>query len=204
VDWVYHYLEVGGPWPFGARWEGAATIEDYSMVVDGSQDLGLVTSRGLVQLMRRQQELQEPNAAAVLSYRGSGGSSQDGIGLDDAESWYSAELRRNLGMSRSTSASTSTFSMSAVRAGGEVRPPMKIGGAQPLMPELAVRANVRGIVILEITIAVDGSVKDARVLRSIPLLDAAALDAVRQWRYAPTTIDGKPVPVIMTVSVAFE
>jgi hypothetical protein len=49
----------------------------------------------------------------------------------------------------------------------------------------------------------DGTVKDARVLRSIPMLDAAALDAVRQWRYEPTTVDGKSVPVIMTVSLAF-
>ena len=46
--------------------------------------------------------------------------------------------------------------------------------------------------------------KDARVLRSIPMLDAVALEAVRRWRYDPTTIDGKPIPVIMTVSVNFE
>ena len=53
------------------------------------------------------------------------------------------------------------------------------------------------------TVDVDGTVKDARVLRSMPMLDAAALEAVRQWRYEPTTVGGKPVPVIMTVSVAF-
>jgi protein TonB len=46
-------------------------------------------------------------------------------------------------------------------------------------------------------------VVDARVLRSIPLLDAAALEAVRQWRYTPTTVGGKSVPVVMTVTVAF-
>lgn len=52
-------------------------------------------------------------------------------------------------------------------------------------------------------IDVDGTVKDARVLRSIPMLDAAALGAVRQWRYEPATINGKSAPVVMTVSVAF-
>jgi protein TonB len=88
--------------------------------------------------------------------------------------------------------------------GGSVRPPVKLVDVPPVLPEMAVRANVRGIVIVEVTIDVDGTVKDARVLRSIPMLDAAALEAVRQWRYEPTMIDGKPVPVIMTVTVAFE
>ena len=60
-----------------------------------------------------------------------------------------------------------------------------------------------GEVIVEITIGVDGAVTNARVLRSIPLLDQAALDAVRQWRYTPTLLDGRPVPVVMTVQVAF-
>ena len=52
-------------------------------------------------------------------------------------------------------------------------------------------------------IAVDGSVRDARVLRSVALLDGAALDAVRQWRYVPTRVNGTPVPVIVTVTVQF-
>jgi len=58
-------------------------------------------------------------------------------------------------------------------------------------------------VIIEATIGVDGRVLDAKVLRSIPLLDAAALEAVKQWVYTPTTLNGQPVPVIMTVTVNF-
>ena len=92
----------------------------------------------------------------------------------------------------------------AVRVGGNARPPRKIFDVRPAVPDEATRAGIRGIVILEITIDVDGTVKDARVLRSIPMLDAAALEAVRRWRYDPTTIDGKAMPVIMTVSVNFE
>jgi protein TonB len=58
-------------------------------------------------------------------------------------------------------------------------------------------------VILEAVIAEDGSVRDVRVLRSIPLLDAAAMEAVRQWRFSPTLLNGEPVPIVMTVTVAF-
>ena len=57
--------------------------------------------------------------------------------------------------------------------------------------------------ILEATIGPDGKVRDAIVLRSIPMLDAAALDAVRQWEYSPTLLNGVPVPVVITVTVQF-
>jgi len=58
-------------------------------------------------------------------------------------------------------------------------------------------------VIIEATIGIDGRVDGAKVLRSIALLDQAALDAVRQWLYSPTRLNGVPVPVVMTVSVSF-
>jgi protein TonB len=58
-------------------------------------------------------------------------------------------------------------------------------------------------VIIEAIIGPDGRVQEAKVLRSIPLLDAAALDAVRQWQFTPTLLNGVPVPVIMTVTVNF-
>ena len=57
--------------------------------------------------------------------------------------------------------------------------------------------------ILEVLVGEDGAVSNARVLRSIPLLDQAALDAVRQWRYEPTLLNGAPTPVIMTATVNF-
>ena len=68
---------------------------------------------------------------------------------------------------------------------------------------MAQQARVQGVVIIEATIGVDGSVDSARVLRSVPLLDEAALEAVRQWVYTPTLLNGVPVPVIMTVTVQF-
>ena len=56
---------------------------------------------------------------------------------------------------------------------------------------------------MEATIDTQGFIADAKVLRSIPLLDEAALDAVRQWQFEPTMLNGAPVPVIMTVTVNF-
>ena len=50
----------------------------------------------------------------------------------------------------------------------------------------------------------DGGVRDVRVLRSAPLLDEAAMEAVRQWRFTPTLLNGEPVPVVMTITVAFK
>jgi TonB family protein len=91
-----------------------------------------------------------------------------------------------------------------VRVGGAVRAPQKLVDVPPVLPERAQQAGVRGVVILEVTIDADGTVKDARVLRSIPLLDAAAIEAVRQWRYEPTQLNERPVAVIMTVPVTLQ
>jgi protein TonB len=90
-----------------------------------------------------------------------------------------------------------------VRVGGAIRQPTRLKNVNPVYPPIAQSARVQGVVIIEATIGTDGRVQDARVLRSIPLLDAAALDAVRQWQYTPTLLNGVPVPVIMTVTVNF-
>ena len=90
-----------------------------------------------------------------------------------------------------------------VRVGGNIRPPTKTRNVNPVYPQIAQSARVQGVVIIEATIRPTGKVTDARVLRSIPLLDQAALDAVRQWEYTPTLLNGVPVPVIMTVTVNF-
>jgi periplasmic protein TonB len=89
------------------------------------------------------------------------------------------------------------------RAGIDVTPPLRIGGAQPVYPELgkAVRTGAR--VVIECTIDPRGRVVNAVITRGHPLFDAAALDAVRTWQYRPTLIDGVPVPVLMTVTVNF-
>jgi len=93
--------------------------------------------------------------------------------------------------------------MAPVRVGGNIKPPTKIKDVRPVYPEEAMASKVTGVVILEATIDPSGRVSDARVLKSVPLLDQAALDAVKQWEFTPTHVNGVPVPVIMTVTVNF-
>jgi protein TonB len=91
----------------------------------------------------------------------------------------------------------------ALVAVGEVRPPRLVRRIEPAYPELARQARAEGVVILEATTDIHGRVAAVRVLRSIALLDAAAVDAVRQWVYEPLLINGRPRPVTFTVTVRF-
>ena len=90
-----------------------------------------------------------------------------------------------------------------VHVGGEVREPRKVVDAAAVYPPLARKAQLEGGVILEATIDTRGRVQDTRVLRSVPLLDEAALEAVKKWVYTPTLLNGVPTPIIMTVTVTF-
>ena len=92
----------------------------------------------------------------------------------------------------------------AVRVGGQIKEPKKLKNVTPAYPDIAKQARVQGVVILECTISPQGKVTDVKVLRGIPLLDAAAIEAVKQWVYTPTLLNGVPVPVIMTVTVNFK
>jgi TonB family protein len=91
-----------------------------------------------------------------------------------------------------------------VRVGAGIREPRKTRNVSPAYPPEAVAARVQGVVILECTISAQGKVVSVRTLRSVPMLDAAAIEAVRQWEYTPTLLNGVPVPVIMTVTVNFK
>jgi protein TonB len=90
-----------------------------------------------------------------------------------------------------------------VRVGSVIRPPQKVHHVTPSYPPIAQAAKISGTVILEALIAEDGSVREVKVLKSVPLLDAAATEAVRQWRFTPTLLNGVPVQVIMSVTVSF-
>ena len=90
-----------------------------------------------------------------------------------------------------------------VRIVARSRRPAKTKHVNPAFPAIAQSARVQGVVILEVIVGTSGSVDNACVLRSIPLLDQAAIDAVRQWEFEPTLLNGQPVPVMMTVTVNF-
>jgi protein TonB len=81
--------------------------------------------------------------------------------------------------------------------------PRKVKDVTPLYPALARSAGAQGVVILEAIIDIQGNVVSTRILRSIPLLDEAAVNAVQQWKYTPARLNGEPVPVVVTVTVNF-
>jgi protein TonB len=91
----------------------------------------------------------------------------------------------------------------AVKVGGAIRTPTKIKHVDPVYPAIAKSARVAGTVVLEATIDPLGKVIDTRVVKSVPLLDQAAIDAVQQWEYTPATVKGAAVPVVMTITVNF-
>ncbi len=90
-----------------------------------------------------------------------------------------------------------------VRAVGNIQPPRLVKMVEPVYPEIARQSRVEGVVILEALTDQYGRVAAIKVLRSIPLLDQAAIESVRQWVYEPKIIDGKPRGIIFTVTVRF-
>jgi protein TonB len=90
-----------------------------------------------------------------------------------------------------------------IRAAGDIKVPRLARRVEPDYPEIARQAHVEGVVILEATTDVYGRVAAVRVLRSIPLLDGAAVEAVRHWVYEPMVINGRPRAVTFTVTVRF-
>jgi protein TonB len=90
-----------------------------------------------------------------------------------------------------------------VRPGGVVQEPRRLFYVAPVYPEIARQARIGGTVVLEAIIDESGGVRDVKVLRSVELLDRAAVEAVRKWRYMPTRLNGVAVPILMTVTVTF-
>jgi protein TonB len=91
-----------------------------------------------------------------------------------------------------------------VRVGGDIREPKVIQLVPPVYPKLAIKARVRGTVVLEAILTAEGAVAEIKVISGNPLLTQAAVDCVKQWRYEPTYLNGEPVPVILTARVNFE
>src|SRR5262245_9298253 len=95
-------------------------------------------------------------------------------------------------------------SKTPVRLHSGIKPPQRLVNIAPIYPTIALQIHKEGIVIIDATIDEQGNVIETRILRSIPLLDEAALAAVRQWKFSPTLLNGIPVPIVMTVTVNFK
>jgi protein TonB len=84
-----------------------------------------------------------------------------------------------------------------------IQAPRKIVDVAPRYPALARESHLEGVVILDVIIDETGVVRSTRVLKSVPFLDQAAVDAVQQWRFTPARLNGMAIPIVMTVTVAF-
>lgn len=221
VDSQLVFTDVSGEWPLGERWEGTAAVDEY-VPVDRSSLIagyGFRTTTGLVQLLPsgsafESDLFQDRTAVGVVRYRSaSRGILGNTLDFDAAErAVLAGEARRGALTSANGASNPSAGAVpggvtggtpAPVRVGGGIQPPTKIVDVKPVYPAEAMASRPQGTVIIEATIGTDGTVQNAKVLRSIPLLDAAALTAVTQWRFTPTLVNGQPVPVIMTVAVNF-
>jgi len=88
-------------------------------------------------------------------------------------------------------------------ADAEVQPAVKIKGEAPAYPSIARSAGVEGTVTIAAAVDANGNVTGTSVLRSVPLLNQAALDAVKEWQFEPQRVGGKAVPTMVTVNVNF-
>jgi TonB family protein len=87
---------------------------------------------------------------------------------------------------------------------GQIQEPRKLREVKPIYPDVARKARIEGIVILEIIVNREGTVRDVKILRGLPMgLTEAAVDAVKQWKYEPSTLNGRPVEVLITVTARF-
>jgi TonB family protein len=90
-----------------------------------------------------------------------------------------------------------------VSVGGEVKPPKVISSALPVYPTIALQANVQGDVVVRIIIDKAGNVSEAHAISGPALLRPAAVDALRQRKYKPSTLHGQPISIEMLVTIQF-
>jgi TonB family protein len=222
VDWAFNFYRVDGAWPLGPRWEGLTTMYGYEGDPPSPRGLAFDTPQGLVQLVPNGADLPKPDSPvlAVLTFRGSSGSARSRVSFAEAETLQLTDAARSSASGSTVSTlmdptgsgmtgkgtASATFGVARAEMGvvrGPTNAPRKIRDVAAIYPAAARQARVSGIVILELQLDVNGTVSDVRVLRSIPLLDAAAIEAVKQWQYEPMIVNGKAIPIPLTVTVPF-
>ncbi len=90
-----------------------------------------------------------------------------------------------------------------IRRGGHVQEALLVTRVRPLFPAEAIEQSISGFVVLEAIIGVDGSIHEVKVISGDPLLAASTVEAVKQWRYRPTALNGTAVEVITRIEVTF-
>jgi len=126
--------------------------------------------------------------------------SEDGSPLPDPREWTE---RRRVTIPDVDPSYSPDWAMGTLRVGEDVTQPRRLAHASPIYPEAARAQAIQGLVIVDALTDADGTVVEVRRMHSIPLLDEAAIEAVRQWRFAPTIVNGQAVPVVMTLAINF-
>lgn len=226
ADWIYR-LELDQPYPLEAPWEGPAELDEYWAPGRNSGGIAVVTPQGVIQFLSGPPGPENPhevaNALAVVRTLGMRG----GIASDTFAAlepyWLEGrehEYRRGgapgytASLSMKAGADAGTPTRGVVRAGPiappggaapeddrDVTEPRRIHRVEAIQPEAARAANVSGVVIIDLIVTAEGTVKEPRINRSIPLLDDAALEAIRQWRYEPARREGRPIERAFTDGV---
>ena len=126
----------------------------------------------------------------------------------DIEAQYQQKVREmaaRLEQSRAEFSSGTVEPLDIHRVGGEVEPPRVVRRVQPKYTEEARQERLQGVTILEAVIDEHGEVAEIRVLKGLGSgLDTAAVDAVKQWKFVPAMLHGKPVAVYFTLTVSFK
>ena len=210
---------VGGASAQGPRvepWERPDILGKIEEIIEGSSGSGPDTGTILVQAQRPHRAYIMIDDKTILAeYRQKLSFADLKVGQQVAV-WFRAGLRYPVFPLRTSAARIAVIEASfeggiaeefpwvgAIRVGGNVQARKLIHGVEPVYPPEARRKGVQGSVILQVIVDEEGQGEEARVIRGSALLDQAAVDAVRQWRYRPTFLKGNPVPVIATVVVNF-
>ncbi len=120
------------------------------------------------------------------------------VGLGEAGAGYSSGI---FGMGRL--GLPNVLPPRRIRRGGLVQEALLITRVSPLFPVEAIEQSISGLVVLEAIIAVDGSIHEVKVISGDPLLAASTVEAVTQWRYRPTALNGRAVEVVTRIEVTF-
>ncbi len=121
---------------------------------------------------------------------------------DIAKAWSLPVLDRQFGTAGSAPQADASRAPSPLRPSGPL-PGMAISAPQPVYPSTAKAANVQGVVVLHVTISKEGRVEHLQIVGGPPMLQSAAADAVKQWRYMPYLVKGEPAEVETTINVNF-
>lgn len=172
------------------------------------------TENGLVQPVRAPAhpqmlvdppELAPPAGAAAGVAGGTGMGPSDGVlaGMLDAGSRIAPPPRPAEAAHAPAGAAAAPAPIQRVKVGGNVHLGPPIRRVEPVYPRIASTARVSGVVELEAVVGIDGHIRELRVKSGNPLLAPAAVEAVRQWIYEPTTLNGDPVEIIAPITVTF-